>query len=171
MIPPTARRVTSSSLVAIRNAGGRQVARQATWGKRTNNITVAQFSEGIHQQTRGFFQTSPSRSALNSALQPKEKDDTVRGESKSEDSLGRPEHAVISTFDLFSIGGSDSYLPQYLSRFKVTASRHFSWSQQLTHCRPHAGRQYIYQRPERAGSFGTSAYGIGACDNTSADNL
>ena len=115
MIPPTARRMTSSSLIAVRNAGGRQVARHATWGKRTgvdgNNVTVAQFSQGNHQQTRGFFQTFPSRSALNSAIRPKEKDDTVRDESKSEDSLGRPEHAVISTFDLFSIGGPCSCSP------------------------------------------------------------
>lgn len=127
MIPLTTRRVTSSSHIAVRNAGGRQVARHTTWGTRNgvggNQVTVAQFGEGRHQQTRGFFQTCPSRSALNSAIQPKEKGDIVRGESQSEGSLGRPEHAVISTFDLFSIGGPWSYSPPYLSRFEVTASQ------------------------------------------------
>ena len=133
MIPLTTRRVTSSSLIVVRNAGGRQVARHATWGTRNgvggNKVTVTQFGEGKHQQTRGFFQTHPSRSALNLATQPKEKGDTATGESQSEDSLGRPEHAVISTFDLFSIGGPCSHSPPYLLRFEVMVSRRFSRSQ------------------------------------------
>jgi len=99
-------RVTSSSLIIIRNAHGRQVARKA-FGARTGtrgNITVARLGGGRLQQFRGFSQTTPSRSTLNLAFQPKE-GDIVKGEGKNEDPLGRPEHAVISTFDLFSIGG------------------------------------------------------------------
>jgi len=103
---PAARRVTSSSLTVVRNGQGRQVSRNAC-GARTgsgvNNVTVAQLG-GRHPQTRGFSQTAPSRSALDFALKPKE-GDILKAEAKNEDPLGRPEHAVISTFDLFSIGG------------------------------------------------------------------
>jgi len=99
-------RVTSSSLI-LRNAQGRQVARRAFGARKGNggNFTVAQLGGGRLQQSRGFSQTTPSRSTLNLAFQPKEEGGIVKGEGKNEDPLGRPEHAVISTFDLFSIGG------------------------------------------------------------------
>jgi len=106
MIPATTRRMTSSSLIAIRNTHGLQVARNACQVRAGGiNVTVAQLGGGRLQQTRGFSDSTPSRSALNFVLQPTEKGDVVKGEGKSEDPLGRPEHAVISTFDLFSIGG------------------------------------------------------------------
>lgn len=108
----TTRRVTSSSLAAIRNAQGRQIARTvygARNGSGGNNVTVAQLGGGRLQQARGFSQTIPSRSALGFAVQPKETEDMVGGEGEGEDPMGRPEHAVISTFDLFSIGGPYSY--------------------------------------------------------------
>jgi len=173
MIPAATRRVTSSSLAIVRNAQGRQVARK-TCGTSGDNATVAQLDRRKFQQTRDFSQTHPSRSALNSALQPKEKKekgDTVRGESKNEDPLGRPEHAVISTFDLFSIGGPCSYPPPYPSKFQLSMLRRFSWSQQLTYRRPYEGWQYIYQRPERSGDFGTGLYHVRTCSNGSADSL
>ena len=103
MIPAMTRRMTSNSLAVVCGAQGRRIIRNG------NNFTVAQLGGGGLQQTRGFSRTTPSRSALNSAIQPKEKGGILKGEGKSEDPLGRPEHAVISTFDLFSIGGLCSY--------------------------------------------------------------
>lgn len=108
MIPATTRRVTSSSLAIISSVHGRQVARNACRARPEagdNDATVAQLGEGRFQQTRGFSHSTPSRSALNFVLRPTEKGGIVKDEGKSEDPLGRPEHAVISTFDLFSIGG------------------------------------------------------------------
>ena len=116
MILAATRRVTSGSLAVVRNPRGRQVASK-TCGTGGDNATVAQLGGRKFQQTRGFSQTRPSRSALNSALQPKEKGNTVRDEGKNEDPLSRPEHAVISTFDLFSIGGPCSHPPPYHRNF------------------------------------------------------
>ena len=96
-----ARRATSRSLTVLRNSQGHH----ARTGAGGSNVTVAQLGGGILQQTRGFSRTGPSRSALNVALKPNEKGDSAKQEGKNEDPLGRPEHAVISTFDLFSIGG------------------------------------------------------------------
>jgi len=124
MIAATTCRVASRSLTAQ----GRQVARR-TYGVGVNNVTVAQLGGREFQQTRSLSQTRPSRSALNFALQSKEKGDVVKGESKNEDPLGRPEHAVISTFDLFSIGGPYSYPPPYPLKFQFVILRNFSWSQ------------------------------------------
>jgi hypothetical protein len=107
---PTARRAASSSLPVVRNAQGRHVARNvrgARTGAGGNNVTVARLGGGRLQQIRGLSSTTPTRSALDLALKPKE--DIVKGEGKDEEPLGRPEHAVISTFDLFSIGGPYSY--------------------------------------------------------------
>jgi len=161
------RRVVSTSLTAQ----GRQVARK-TCGVGVNNVTVAQLGGRKFQQTRSLSQTHPSRSALNYALQSEKKEEgDVKGESKNEDPLGRPEHAVISTFDLFSIGGPYSYSPPYPSKFQVTILRKFSWSQQLAHRRPYEGWQYIYQRPERSGDFGTGACHVSACSTGSVDSL
>ena len=122
MIPATTRRVASSSLTAQ----GRQVARR-TCGVGVN-VTVAQLGGRRFQQTRSLAQTHPSRSALNFALQSKEKKEKgdIKGENKNEDLLGRPEHAVISTFDLFSIGGPYSYPLPYLSKFQVVILRNSS---------------------------------------------
>ena len=65
---------------------------------------------------------------MNFALQSKEKKEKgdIKGENKNEDLLGRPEHAVISTFDLFSIGGPYSYPLPYLSKFQVVILRNSS---------------------------------------------
>ena len=169
MIPTTARRATSNSLAIVRNAQGRQIARKPC-GVGGN---IAQLGGGF-QLTRGFSHTRPSRSALNSALQPKEKKekaDVVKGESKKGDPLGRPEHAVISTFDLFSIGGPYSYPPPYSLKFQFIMLRRFSWSEQLTYRRPYEGWQHIYQRPKGSRDFGTSACYIRAYSNGSADSL
>ena len=106
---PVARRAASSSLTIVRNNRS-QVPRNATkCGGRTGaggNVIVSQLGRRL-QQTRTFTQTSPSRSALASALGRGGDEDIVKGEDQNEDSepLDRPEHAVISTFDLFSIGG------------------------------------------------------------------
>ena len=127
MIPAT-RRVTSGSLTVVRNAQGRQIARNL--GARTGtNVSAVWLGGGGLQQTRGFSQTSPSRSALNFALNPNEKGDIVKGEDKNEDPLGRPEHAVISTFDLFSIGGPYSYLSPCLLKFPDIMSLYSSRSE------------------------------------------
>lgn len=109
------RRATSSSLTFVRNARGHQVHCNVTRCERRtgaggNNVIVAQLSGGRLQQARGFSQSSPSRSVLTSTLKRDEKEDVVKREGQDEDPLGRPEHAVISTFDLFSIGGPYSYL-------------------------------------------------------------
>ena len=111
---PTARRAASSSLPVVRNAQGRHVARNvrgARTGAGGNNVTIARLGGGSLQQIRGLSSTTPTRSALDLALKPKE-EDIVNGGGKDEEPLGRPEHAVISTFDLFSIGGPYSY-PSY----------------------------------------------------------
>ena len=109
MIPVT-RRATSSSLTAVRNTRGHQVPRNVTrWGELTgaggNNVIVAQLGGGRLQHARGFSQSNPSRSVLTFALGGDEKEDVAKGEGQDDDPLSRPEHAVISTFDLFSIGG------------------------------------------------------------------
>lgn len=112
MIPAT-RRVTPGSLTIVRNVQGRQVARntlRTRTGRSGENLIVAQHDRGSFQHTRGFSQTTPSWTSLNFVLQPKEKGDIAKREDKNGDSLGRPEHAVISTFDLFSIGGPYPYL-------------------------------------------------------------
>ena len=107
MIPVTRR----ATLTAVRSLPGRQLACN-TFGTRTGdcgkNVIVAQYGRRGLQHTRGFSQTTPSWSSLNFVLQPKEKRDIVEREGENEDSPGRPEHAVISTFDLFSIGGPHS---------------------------------------------------------------
>jgi len=145
MIPAT-RRAASSSLTVVRNARGRQVPRNVTWcGERTgaggSNVIV---SGGRLQQTRGFSQTTPSRSAL-TALKREENKDIVKGEGQDEDPLRRPEHAVISTFDLFSVGGPLSRSSSCLLKFPDAMLRRFSWSEQFTYRRPHEGWQHIYQ--------------------------
>lgn len=53
----------------------------------------------------------------------------------------KPGHAVISTFDLFSIGGE--ILVRYLTLLTSLSSR----SKQLSHRRPHARRQNIHRGP------------------------
>ena len=107
MIPAT-RCATPASLTVVRNVQG-QVAR-STFGTRPSiggkNI-VAQHGRGMPQHTRSFSRTTPAWSSLNFVFQPKEteKEDVIKREDMTEHPLGRPEHAVISTFDLFSIGG------------------------------------------------------------------
>jgi hypothetical protein len=113
MIPPTARRAASSSLLSCatpRVATSHVMSVGRETGAGGNNVTVARLGGGRLQQIRGLSSTTlPTRSALDLALKPKE--DIVKGEGKDEEPLGRPEHAVISTFDLFSIGGPYSYPP------------------------------------------------------------
>ena len=148
MIPATTRRVTSSSLsVIVRDTQGRQVARKARvagTGLGGNSVTVVQLGGRKFQQTRDFSQTRPSRSVLNSAHQPNEKRNIVKAEGRSEGPLSRPEHAVISTFDLFSIGGPYFHPPPYPSKSRVTILRRFSWPQQLTYRWPYEGWQHIH---------------------------
>ncbi|KAF9786356.1 L-serine ammonia-lyase [Thelephora terrestris] len=104
---PAIRRVTSGSLTTVRKAQGLQVA-QVAFGSRTGfdgkNVTAVQRSEGGSRHARTISHTAPSRSSLNSVLQQKEEGGIIKGEGKKEGPLGQPEHAVISTFDLFSIG-------------------------------------------------------------------
>ena len=156
MIPVT-RRAASSFLTVVRNVRG-QVPRNATrCGERTGasgNVIVAQLGRRL-QQTRTLTQTSPSRSALASALGRDTDEDIVKGEDQNEEPLDRPEHAVISTFDLFSIGGSSFYSSSRLSKFPDVALRYFSGPEQLTYRRPYEGWQYIYQQLERFGNPGT----------------
>ena len=153
MIPVT-RRATSCSLTVVRNAQGRQVTRVRT-GTSGNSIAVAQVGRGRLQQARVFSQTHPRRSALNLALEPNENGDVAKGEGEDE---ARPEHAVISTFDLFSIGGPYSCFQPCLLKFPDAMSWCSSWSEQLTHRRPHEGWQHIYQRSKRSGAPGTSVH-------------
>ena len=160
MIPAT-RRATSGSLTVVNNARGPQVLRNVTrCGKRTgaggNNVIVAQLGGGRLQQARAISQTSPSRSVLTFALRRDGKEDVVKGETQDEDPLGRPEHAVISTFDLFSIGGPYFYSPSRSLKSPDAALRFFSWSKQFTYRWPNEGWQHFYQRLERFGDPGTS---------------
>lgn len=162
MIPAT-RRVAPGSLTVVRNVQGRQVARNtfgALAGGGGKNLVVVQHGTGRSLLTRSFSHTSTSRSSLNFVLQPKERGDTINCEARNEESPGRPEHAVISTFDLFSIGGpypNPSLSPRVQAPMLVT-SLPFSRSEQFAHRRPYAGWQHIYQRSE---GFGYS--GAGAC--------
>ena len=107
MIPATRRAATSCLIISCK-AQGRQFALGAGTSVGCHHIS-AQLDGGTHQQTRGFSQTTSNLSALNHVPLRKEKGD-VKSDGKSEDPLGRPEHAVISTFDLFSIGGPYSNL-------------------------------------------------------------
>ena len=102
MIPAT-RRTAASCLTISCKAQGRQFALRAGISVGCHHIAVQH--DGVRpQQTRGFSQTTPSLSTLNPVpLRKGERD--VKSDVKNEDPLGRPEHAVISTFDLFSIGG------------------------------------------------------------------
>jgi len=143
MIPVT-RRATSGSLTVVRNAQGHQVSRNGITrlGWRTGaggNVTIAQLGGGILQQARGISRTSPSRSVLTSTLRRDEKEDVVKDEGQDEDPLGRPEHAVISTFDLFSIGGPYPYSSSRSLKSPDATLRYFSWSKQFTYRRPHEG--------------------------------
>jgi len=160
MIPVT-RRATSGSLTFVLNARGHQVSRHVTRWERTgaggNNVIVARLGGGRFQQARGFSQTSPSRSVLTSALGRDGKEDIVREEGQDEDPLGRPEHAVISTFDLFSIGGPYSYSSSRSWKSPDPTLRYFSWSKQFTYRRPNEGWQHLYQRLERSGDPRTRA--------------
>lgn len=171
---PAARRATPGSLPVVRNVQGRQVARN-TVGARTisggKNIVVAQHERERPQHARGFSRTIPGRSSLNFVLQPKEKGEILKREGRNEDPLGQPEHAVISAFDLFSIGGSHSSLSYACCTLPTATLFCFSWSEQFAHRRPYAGWQYIHQRFERSGDPGTGACRFVAVKHDQADSL
>ena len=156
---PAARRVTSGSLTVVRKAQGLQVTLNA-FGSRTGvdgkNFAAVQRGGRGPQHARTIFYTAPSRSSLNSVLQPKEEGEIIKSDGKKDDPLGQPEHAVISTFDLFSIGGPYFYLLLRLLKLLDAAFWRFSWSEQFAHRRPYAGWQHIHQRLEGFGDSGTS---------------
>lgn len=159
---PIPRRVASGSLAVVRNAQVRQVTRNALWvrtGGDSKNVTTVQHGGRGPNQTRGFSQTTPTWSAPDFVLQPKEKG----GDAKNEDPPGRPEHAVISTFDLFSIGGPCLCPSLWLSGLLDVMSWRFSWSEQFTYRRAYAGWQHIHQRLEGFRDSGASACCLAEC--------
>ena len=58
----------------------------------------------------------------------------------------KPGHAVISTFDLFSIGGEYSHITPHLTTDKLSLS---SRTKQLTHSRTHACWQNFHRGSKR----------------------
>ena len=71
-------------------------------------------------------------------------------ESSVETERDKPEHAVISTFDLFSIGG----LCLSLSCLRTALKQPDSWAEQLTYSWANACGENIRQRLARVGFTG-----------------
>lgn len=78
-------------------------------------LVVAATTKTVHPQLRTFSRTAISQLALNSVKrQHGSENDDWADEEREEDHqekerlATRPEHAVISTFDLFSIGGESN---------------------------------------------------------------
>ena len=61
------------------------------------------------------------------------------------------EHAVISAFDLFSIGGELVLVYEYTYGTQAGIYLVDSWPKLLSHCRSDASGQDFHQRPERVG--------------------
>lgn len=73
-------------------------------------------------------------------------------ESSVETEQDKPEHAVISTFDLFSIGGQCLSLSFRL--FRTALKQTDSWAEQLTYSWANACGKNIRQRLARVGFAG-----------------
>lgn len=82
--------------------------------------------------TRCISRSSPASSPTNSLALTHDKEPELPVETDSV----KPGHAVISTFDLFSIGGV--YLPQYCPHDMINLIS--SWPKQFTYSRSYARR-------------------------------
>jgi hypothetical protein len=91
---------------------------------------------------------------LSSIKHPKDSD---KASSDGQLEITRPEHAVISTFDLFSIGGELHHHLHFLTSLEESDVV-ISGPKQLTYSWTHARRQDLHRGSARIGAFGEGSF-------------